>query len=297
MQRRAILASMFLLFLVGMARPVAYAFESIPAIWHQGLSISRLVGYEKGEYLVVSDIWTGTPGRDAVVRHSLEVKVDLPGRAFTATQAATAKTPKETLTVTLIGTENPKELAAHFEHTVGEGNNVQLQFSGITRLVNLDTADAPTTRPTPASGVRENAGNGNRRGRNIAAGYFTVDDGATWFADSLDQIPPFTKDGKEAVRAYIFRCGKGKPFVAYLERYRPEAKKLIEEARMKARQNPEAPPDPALHAKLMGGGVEVKKPNDPSPWVQQRDFQRYSQVVQIKAPAGESIEELEPVLP
>jgi hypothetical protein len=33
--------------------------------------------------------------------------------------------------------------------------------------------------------------------------YFTTDEGKTWFADDIGKLPPFDKDGKEAVR---FTC-------------------------------------------------------------------------------------------
>lgn len=130
----------------------------------------------------------------------------------------------------------------------------------------------------------------------VTASFFTTDDGATWFSDSVDQIPPFMKDGKEAVRAYVFKCSDGKPFVAYLERYTPQAKKVVEQARIKAKENPKAPPDPALFAMTMQGGTEVKKPKDPSGWVQRSEYQKYGQVVQITCPDGK-LEDLEPVLP
>src|SRR3954454_14165667 len=52
-----------------------FGVESIPARWHHGLSSTYLTEYAKGEHLVISDIWTGTLGSDAVVKHSLEVKI------------------------------------------------------------------------------------------------------------------------------------------------------------------------------------------------------------------------------
>ena len=116
--------ALLVLFAVNVATPTAYALESVPAVWNHGLSITTLVDYKKGEYLVLSDIWTGTLGRDASIRHSLQVKVESLSKAFTATQAATDKAPKETLTVTLVETDNPTEFAAHFEHTVGEGKDI-----------------------------------------------------------------------------------------------------------------------------------------------------------------------------
>lgn len=56
--------------------------------------------------------------------------------------------------------------------------------------------------------------------------FYTTDDGATLFADSLSQFPPFDHDGRPAVRAYVFSCDGGKhQWVQYLEKYSNEAKK------------------------------------------------------------------------
>jgi hypothetical protein len=58
--------------------------------------------------------------------------------------------------------------------------------------------------------------------------WYTVDDGATYFADNADRLPPFDHDGKPAVRCRVFTCDHGAhKFVAYLERYMPEAQKRL----------------------------------------------------------------------
>ena len=44
--------------------------------------------------------------------------------------------------------------------------------------------------------------------------YFTIDDGKTWFSDDINKVPPFDKDGKQAVKAYVYECPGGKPFVS-----------------------------------------------------------------------------------
>ncbi|MDD5260760.1 MAG: hypothetical protein PHD76_02830 [Methylacidiphilales bacterium] len=109
-------------------------FKSVPAKWHQGLDSTVLVGYKKGEHLIVSDIWTGTPGRDAVIKHMLAVKISQWGKPFTDQYESTDKKQKETLTVTLYETDNAQEMKAEFEHTVYETGKVVLRFSGITIL-------------------------------------------------------------------------------------------------------------------------------------------------------------------
>ena len=57
--------------------------------------------------------------------------------------------------------------------------------------------------------------------------FFTVDDGTTWFTESVDKIAPFQKDGKEAVMAHVYSCGD-KPFVGYLETNTPALKAELE---------------------------------------------------------------------
>jgi hypothetical protein len=48
--------------------------------------------------------------------------------------------------------------------------------------------------------------------------FFSDDDGAHWFADDINKIPPFSHNGHTAVRAYVFRWSGG-DFVGYLEKY------------------------------------------------------------------------------
>lgn len=126
--------------------------------------------------------------------------------------------------------------------------------------------------------------------------FFTVDDGATWFADDIKKLPPFTHDGKQAVRAYVFKCGGSKEFVAYLERYTPQAKARLEKARAESAKNPQGVPPPELMMPdMMMAGVEVKKPG-PGQWVPQSDFKISQQIMQVKCPDGKT-DNLEPVMP
>ena len=68
--------------------------------------------------------------------------------------------------------------------------------------------------------------------------YFSTDDGKTWFADSVEKIPPFDHDGQEADRVYLYHAASGTPFIAYLQRYtkagKREAEKLWADAHAKA---------------------------------------------------------------
>src|SRR5579862_9820782 len=49
--------------------------------------------------------------------------------------------------------------------------------------------------------------------------FFSDDDGRSWFIDDESKLPPFDHNGKQACRAAVYRCGSGKPFVAYLQKY------------------------------------------------------------------------------
>ena len=60
--------------------------------------------------------------------------------------------------------------------------------------------------------------------------WFTVDDGANYFADDINRVPPYDYNGKVAVLAHVFTCDDGKnKFIAYLERYTSDGKKRREQ--------------------------------------------------------------------
>lgn len=103
-------------------------------------------------------------------------------------------------------------------------------------VVPVKAADGPTTR---ASRV----------------GFFTTDDGQTWFADSLRKLPPFEINGREAVQAFIFKAGAREAFVGYLQKYTPEAKEVLEKHAGDAQMPPE-------DAQIVLEGTMVKRPGD-----------------------------------
>jgi len=126
--------------------------------------------------------------------------------------------------------------------------------------------------------------------------YYTVDDGKTWFLDDMAHVPPYDHDGKEAVRAVLFRCGDNKPFVYRLEKYIPPAKTAIESA-IAAGQLPVAAQGmmsnlapPGLLRKLPGETEWVElKPND-------MNTPLWDKYMIIKRPEGQT-GSLRPVLP
>jgi hypothetical protein len=122
--------------------------------------------------------------------------------------------------------------------------------------------------------------------------YYTVDDGATYFKDDIKKVPPFVYEGKEAVRVRVFRCAKGGPFVGYLEKYTPTAKKQLEAAQNPPPSGPNGPApgfNPMMESEMMNGRL-VKKPGDKK-WVSQQD-PAYQQVVDVKCPDGSTDIEL-----
>ncbi len=123
--------------------------------------------------------------------------------------------------------------------------------------------------------------------------YYTVDDGTSWFKDDIKKIPPYSHDGKDAVRARVFKCPSGSAFVGYLEKYSPEAKKQLEatQAPPPTTGGPPMGPafNPAMEAMLINGRL-VKKPGDKA-WISERD-PNFQKVVDVKCPDGSSDIEL-----
>ena len=114
--------------------------------------------------------------------------------------------------------------------------------------------------------------------------FFSVDDGKTWFADNAQRIPPFDKDGKQAVLAHVYRAAGGTKFVNHLERFTPDAKRALEEAN-KPDLNRKGPGDASAIQAAYLGGREVKRPGD-AKWISSANVREASQVMAIKAPDG-----------
>ncbi len=127
--------------------------------------------------------------------------------------------------------------------------------------------------------------------------YYTTDDSSpeaamnALFADKINLVPPFMKDGKPAWAVRVFSCDHGKTrFIGWLERYTPAAQKKIEAAA--------ASTDPTS---MMGEeearmtGLEIKKPGD-KVWATYRDQARMSAVQDAKCSDGKT-DNLEMQLP
>ena len=94
---------------------------------------------------------------------------------------------------------------------------------------------------------------GGQRSVPVGEAFYTVDEGATLFADSADRIPPFDHDGKEAVLAAVFSCDQGKhQWVQYLLKYSQEGLDAVAEMKAGGAKNVHVPRESGL----------VKRPGD-----------------------------------
>ena len=121
--------------------------------------------------------------------------------------------------------------------------------------------------------------------------FYTVDDGKTWFEDAATKNPPFDYKGQPAVRAYVFKCGdNGQAFVAYMERFTPDALKKLEAATANPAQT-----DPMAMENLYTTGMEIKKPGG-AKWVLRTTADGDKMQSDIKCPDG-STTNIQPVIP
>ena len=109
--------------------------------------------------------------------------------------------------------------------------------------------------------------------------YFSDDDGKTFFEDDRTKVPPFDRNGKPAYRARVFTCDGGQTkFVGWLERYTPQAKKMIEDQVKSAGSGPLLLEDQS--------GLQIKKPGTGEKgWVSSSDVSTM-QVRDVQCPNG-----------
>lgn len=117
--------------------------------------------------------------------------------------------------------------------------------------------------------------------------FFTDDDGASFYRDATSNIPPYDHNGKQGVRAYVYRCGR-EQFVGYMERYTPEAHKIFEEQIKAGRA-------PTMNADMIGHqNVEVKKPGQ-GDWVKLSGPKpKLNEIFKITCPDGTKAEAVIP---
>jgi hypothetical protein len=113
--------------------------------------------------------------------------------------------------------------------------------------------------------------------------FFSTDDGKNYFSDSAKNLPPFQKDGKEALRVYVFKGADSKPFVSCLVRYTPTAKKELESIYARSEK-----PNPMITNQLEMDGMEVKAPGQTT-WYKKSD-PRAAELLMPRLPDGRHAE-------
>ena len=122
--------------------------------------------------------------------------------------------------------------------------------------------------------------------------YYTTDDGRSWFEDASDRIVPFDKDGKEAVRAHLFKCSGGDPFVGYLEKLDPRIKQKVDEFYANPSNKGRVMPGQADQEE---GGRLVKRPGDKN-WMPDTS-PNASRIITIKCKDGSYAVRVTPDMP
>jgi len=137
-------------------------------------------------------------------------------------------------------------------------------------------------------------GGGSSGGGDFSRAYFTTDDGATYFEDDVNKLPPFDKDGKPAVRAHVFTCNGGRDkFIGYIERLQPEAKTKIDTLS----KDPKSMENMMSRNAIMMTGLEAKKPRDPAAkWISPTKGPEFAMVTNVVCPDGKGTD-LEAVIP
>jgi hypothetical protein len=124
--------------------------------------------------------------------------------------------------------------------------------------------------------------------------YFTVDDGKTWYEDSIDLIPPYTHEGKPAARAMIYSyAGGSKKFCGYLQQFGPTAKAALDAAvEAGKKKNPPEAAHLIAYGIEFSGRAEVKSPGA-AEWVPIASS-KATPILQIKAPDGSELDQVMP---
>ena len=98
------------------------------------------------------------------------------------------------------------------------------------------------------------------------AAFFSDDDGQTYFKGSALNLAPFDHDGKTADLAVVCTDGK-RDFVAYLQRYTPEARKQLQDLYDANRSAPYKVIDMMASPQISLEGMEIKVPGKDNPWI------------------------------
>ena len=128
----------------------------------------------------------------------------------------------------------------------------------------------------------------------ISKAYYTDDDGATWFVDTIDHVPPFDHDGKIAVRVNLYTCDESKTsFVGYLERNTPAAKKKLEAEFAAAKAQGKPITGVSFTPDIFVSGTEIKKPGKGA-WMLRSNYPASYKVMDVQFPNGGTVDSVFP---
>jgi hypothetical protein len=127
--------------------------------------------------------------------------------------------------------------------------------------------------------------------------FYTVDDGQTWFRDSVRRVPPFEVDGKTAVRALVFSYANGsKTFCPVLEQYDSDMKKMLDDAVADANREGKPLSSIALfNSPGTGNRMQVKLSGSGHKWVSKSNLPEAAKMFgAVQAPDGSAVDSVIP---
>jgi len=95
--------------------------------------------------------------------------------------------------------------------------------------------------------------------------FYTDDDGATFFTDSVNRIVPFDHNGRQAYRADVFRDADGKEFVGLIYRHTATGRNEMQD--YIGSKGMDRDPEGFIRQGIEYRGMEVKRPGgDEKTW-------------------------------
>jgi hypothetical protein len=123
--------------------------------------------------------------------------------------------------------------------------------------------------------------------------FYTIDDGQSWFTDSIFRTPPFKHEGKLAVRAMVYSYDNGRhEFCPLLQRYTSDMKESLDDAAAQAvREGKPLSSIPLFSSPAALDGIEVKAAGPGHEWVSRGDADEASKVLNsVKSPDGSAVD-------
>lgn len=155
-------------------------------------------------------------------------------------------------------------------HLAAGGIAAALVVVAIIIVVYQMTHSGSAAAPPPPTGTPD-----------FTKGFYSDDDGKTYFVDNLEKVTPFPHGGKNAVRAYLFKCGST-TVVGYLGR-------VTDAGRATAMASSLGTDERKVRTLTASTPLyEVKKPAD-TKWVPLavKDQTQWEPIINVKCPNGD----------